>query len=265
MRQANVLAGLAVLTLAGGGCIATRPYVRTQVQSSEAGTQERVDSVEQRVGTVERDLVEEKTRRLSLEAGLVEVRRMTEDTARQADRTRELATDSHELAARADTAARDALQTVASLPASKTTEPAADSPASSTPQPPAGPPASKTPQLAGGPPETFVIHFAFADSRLDNSSRMTLTKALKRLQQNPALVVKIEGYTDSAGSARINVKLSQRRADEVWRFLVGNGIKRNRIETQAMGEARPVASNDSPGGRDQNRRVSVTLLSSPGL
>ena len=78
-------------------------------------------------------------------------------------------------------------------------------------------------------------------------------------------MVKIEGYTDSAGSGRINVKLSQRRADEVWRFLVGNGIKRNRIETQAMGEARPVASNDSPGGRDQNRRVSVTLLSTPGL
>jgi len=241
MRQESVLAGLALLTLAVGGCIATRPYVRTQVQSSEARTQDRVDSVEQRVGTVERDLVEEKTRRLSLETDLVQVRQMTEDTARQADRTRELATQTHELAAKADTAARDALQTVAGLPASK------------TPRPPAG------------PAETFVIQFAFADSRLDNSSRMTLTKALKRLQQNPALVVKIEGYTDSAGSASGNVKLSQRRADEVWRFLVGNGIKRNRIETQAMGEARPVASNDSPTGRDQNRRVSITLLSAPGL
>src|SRR6185295_17827941 len=101
MRQASVLAGLALLTLASSGCIATRPYVRTQVQSSEARTEERVDSVEQRVGTVERDLVEEKTRRLSLEADLVQVRRMTEDTARQTDQTRELATHSYELAARA--------------------------------------------------------------------------------------------------------------------------------------------------------------------
>jgi len=58
MRQASVLAELALLTLTGGGCIATGPYVGTRVQSREARTQERVDSVEQRVGTVERDLVE---------------------------------------------------------------------------------------------------------------------------------------------------------------------------------------------------------------
>src|SRR5262245_58969993 len=107
MRQTRVLAGLVLLTLAAGGCIATRPYVRTQVQSSEARTQERVDSVDQRVGTVERDLAEEKTRRLALEADLVQVRRMTEDTARQADETRVMTNQSYELAARADTGVRD--------------------------------------------------------------------------------------------------------------------------------------------------------------
>jgi outer membrane protein OmpA-like peptidoglycan-associated protein len=240
MRRTSVLAGFALLTLAGGGCIATRPYVRTQVQSSEARTEGRVDSVERRVDIVERDLAEERTRRLALEADLVQVRRMTEETARQADQTREVATQGYELAAQADSAARDALRTAASLPA-----------------PPPPPPVVAS-------PETFVVHFAVADSRLDNSSRMTLTKALKRLQQNPALVVKVQGYTDNTGSASVNVKLSQRRAEEVWRFLVGNGVKRNRIETHAMGEARPVAPNDSPNGRDQNRRVSVTLVSAAG-
>jgi outer membrane protein OmpA-like peptidoglycan-associated protein len=45
----------------------------------------------------------------------------------------------------------------------------------------------------------------------------------------------------------------------VRRFLVANGVKQGRIQTLAMGEARPAASNRSPTGRDQNRRVAVTL------
>ena len=82
---------------------------------------------------------------------------------------------------------------------------------------------------------------------------------MKRLRENPALVVKLEGHSDSVGPPTQNLMLSQRRADEVWRFLVTNGVKRTRIEVQAIREAQPVASNPSPQGRDQNRRVAITL------
>ena len=88
---------------------------------------------------------------------------------------------------------------------------------------------------------------------------MTLLKALTRLQRNPALVARLDGYADNVGSPSLNLKLSQRRADEVRRFLVANGVKQGRIQTLAMGEAWPAASNRSPTGRDQNRRVAVTL------
>jgi outer membrane protein OmpA-like peptidoglycan-associated protein len=106
----------------------------------------------------------------------------------------------------------------------------------------------------------MVIHFGFGQWELNNSARLALVKALKRLRENPALVVRLEGHADNIGRPSENLELSQRRADEVRRFLVGAGVKRNRIEAVAIGEARPIASNRSKTGRDQNRRVAITLL-----
>ena len=187
MRQANDLAGLALLTLAGGGCIATRPYVRTQGQRSEAGTQERVDSVEQRVGTVERDARGQEKYAPPV-AGSGPRRGAADDrgygeaggpNTRAGHRQSRARHQGRYGGARCASGGRRS-------PGVQETEPAAGPPASKTTEPAADLPASTTPQPAGGPPEIFVIHFAVADSRLDNSSRMTLTRALKRLQQNPA-------------------------------------------------------------------------------
>jgi outer membrane protein OmpA-like peptidoglycan-associated protein len=69
--------------------------------------------------------------------------------------------------------------------------------------------------------------------------------------------VRIEGYTDSTGSAKFNEELSVRRADAVKTVLVARGVKDTQIAVHGFGEARPVATNASADGRARNRRVEV--------
>ncbi|RDB42049.1 agglutination protein [Halomonas sp. DQ26W] len=69
----------------------------------------------------------------------------------------------------------------------------------------------------------------------------------------------IAGHADSTGTDAINDPLSQRRADSVADYLVSQGVPRNLIETRGYGSRQPIASNDTVQGRQQNRRVEVTL------
>lgn len=72
--------------------------------------------------------------------------------------------------------------------------------------------------------------------------------------------VRIEGHTDSTGTAEINARISKERAETVRNYLVSNNIaKSDEVVAQGMGEAGPVASNKSPSGRAQNRRVDVIV------
>jgi outer membrane protein OmpA-like peptidoglycan-associated protein len=224
---------LLALALLGGGCVATRPYVRTEVEKSEARTQQQLDTVDHRLDTIEREIGEEKARLGTVDADVRQIRSLVEETAKKADQA-------IELVIRADPGTEGAR----------------------TPAPPSviRVPTPRAAEPLTAAPETLVVHFGVGQWQLDNQSRTALLKALKRLRENPSLTVRLEGHADSVGSPSQNVELSQRRADEVRRFLVGNGIKRNRIEVLARGEARPVASNRSPTGRDQNRRVAITLF-----
>jgi outer membrane protein OmpA-like peptidoglycan-associated protein len=87
--------------------------------------------------------------------------------------------------------------------------------------------------------------------------------AIDRLAQfmrdYPERSVRIEGHTDSAGSAAANQSLSERRAQAVRAALVTRGLEAERIATLGYGEARPIAGNDTPNGRQQNRRVEIVL------
>jgi outer membrane protein OmpA-like peptidoglycan-associated protein len=71
--------------------------------------------------------------------------------------------------------------------------------------------------------------------------------------------VRIEGHTDSVGSDALNQSLSEQRANAVRDALVARGVDRARIQTVGYGEARPIASNDTSGGRQQNRRIEVVV------
>jgi len=72
-------------------------------------------------------------------------------------------------------------------------------------------------------------------------------------------VVEVAGHTDSTGSNAYNRTLSGKRANTVAAYLRAQGVSDMRLLTLALGEAQPIASNDSPSGRQDNRRVEITL------
>jgi outer membrane protein OmpA-like peptidoglycan-associated protein len=84
------------------------------------------------------------------------------------------------------------------------------------------------------------------------------------LNENANTRVIIEGHTDSRGSDTYNEELSRRRAQAVADALVTRGVPSSRFEILGRGEAVPVASNDSPAGRQQNRRVEIVFSDQSG-
>lgn len=83
------------------------------------------------------------------------------------------------------------------------------------------------------------------------------------LVKTPGRTVIIEGHTDSVGSEALNQTLSENRASAVGNELMSRGVNAARITTLGLGETRPVASNDTPAGRQQNRRVEVIVSNPP--
>ncbi len=75
----------------------------------------------------------------------------------------------------------------------------------------------------------------------------------------PSLHLEVEGHTDSIGSDEYNQQLSERRASSVRDYLVQQGISAQAIEAHGYGKTEPIASNDTPEGRQQNRRVELVL------
>lgn len=75
----------------------------------------------------------------------------------------------------------------------------------------------------------------------------------------PSLHLQVEGHTDSIGSDEYNQQLSERRAGSVRDYLVQQGISQQAIEAHGFGKTEPIASNDTPEGRQQNRRVELVL------
>jgi len=75
----------------------------------------------------------------------------------------------------------------------------------------------------------------------------------------PATTVDVIGHADSTGAAEYNQQLSERRATSVAQFLIGQGVMGTRFYVAGMGENAPIATNATPEGRAQNRRVEIKL------
>lgn len=84
------------------------------------------------------------------------------------------------------------------------------------------------------------------------------------MQSNPQTRLVIEGHTDSTGSAATNEELSQRRADAVANALINRGVSAQNLRAVGKGPDLPVASNATPAGRQQNRRVEVIFSDHDG-
>lgn len=103
------------------------------------------------------------------------------------------------------------------------------------------------------------ISFDTNSATLKPDLREVLSTFAKGLTDNPGMLVRIVGHTDSTGSDAINDPLSQRRADTVKGFLEDRGVPSSRVETVGRGSREPVASNDTEQGRSRNRRVEIFL------
>ena len=103
------------------------------------------------------------------------------------------------------------------------------------------------------------VLFDTGRAELKSGAFSTVDRLATFLRENPERRVAIEGYTDAVGSDTSNLSLSQRRADAVRAALVSRGIDGTRITAKGMGEAVPVASNDTAEGRQRNRRVEVII------
>ena len=104
-----------------------------------------------------------------------------------------------------------------------------------------------------------MVNFAFDKSDLQPLAKANLDKLAEILINNPDTNINIYGYTDSKGTDEYNLSLSDRRAASVKAYLISKGIASTRMNTMGMGEASPIASNDTEAGRAQNRRVEFAI------
>jgi len=104
------------------------------------------------------------------------------------------------------------------------------------------------------------VVFASGGSDLKPGAVERLRPLTGYLQANQAVHVQIDGHTDAQGTVAANQALSDRRAKAVSAMLVGTGIDSARIESIGHGESEPVADNGTAAGRQQNRRVELTLV-----
>ncbi|MEZ5817940.1 MAG: OmpA family protein [Hyphomicrobiaceae bacterium] len=104
-----------------------------------------------------------------------------------------------------------------------------------------------------------IINFNRASFDLDPASYPTLNKVADAANRCPALVVEIEGHTDSEGTPERNKRLSDRRANAVREYLSRAGVEPSRLEAIGYGETRPIAPNDTASGRAMNRRIEFTV------
>lgn len=114
---------------------------------------------------------------------------------------------------------------------------------------------------AEGRVATQGIYFDTGSDRLRPESSPTLKEISDMLKEHPELRLSIEGHTDNVGQAAANQTLSEARAAAVRKHLVETyGIDASRLEAAGLGATKPVSSNDTPEGRQSNRRVELVKL-----
>jgi outer membrane protein OmpA-like peptidoglycan-associated protein len=103
------------------------------------------------------------------------------------------------------------------------------------------------------------ILFAVDSTNVSAASQNDLRTVASSLTRYPNTTVNVIGHTDSTGAAAYNQDLSQRRAQAVSSVLINAGVSPQRIRSIGRGEDQPVASNLTPQGRQQNRRVEIVI------
>lgn len=103
------------------------------------------------------------------------------------------------------------------------------------------------------------VLFDFGKYTLKPGAREKLAKISGIILAHPGLKLAVEGHTDSVGGDEFNQRLSEQRANAVRDYLVQQGVAQDSITARGFGKTRPVATNDTPAGRQQNRRVELVV------
>ncbi|MCX8042884.1 MAG: OmpA family protein [Desulfobacterota bacterium] len=132
-------------------------------------------------------------------------------------------------------------------------------------------PPEKPPQEKECPLEIVslgMVYFDFDKSEIKPQYHKELRECIDYLNTHPDVFLTIEGHTDAKGTDEYNQRLSERRAQTVYRYFINAGIPANRLMMLGYGEFRPIAPNttpegaDNPNGRAQNRRVQFQIVKS---
>lgn len=114
--------------------------------------------------------------------------------------------------------------------------------------------------LASGRYVTHGILFDVNSDRVKPESKPVLEQIAEALKAQSGLKLRIEGHTDSSGDPAKNLDLSKRRAASVKTALTAVGVAADRLTTEGFGDTKPVAKNDTPQGRAENRRVEFVRM-----
>jgi outer membrane protein OmpA-like peptidoglycan-associated protein len=104
------------------------------------------------------------------------------------------------------------------------------------------------------------VHFETNKTKILPDSYELLNEVADVIKSNPRLEVRIEGHTDSSGSPKRNMKLSQGRADAVRTYLITQGVPAPHLSAEGFGPTKPIASNASSKGKALNRRVEFKII-----
>lgn len=116
-----------------------------------------------------------------------------------------------------------------------------------------------TPQAAptAAMPDLGTVHFDTDQATLTADGQATLQRAAAAMKDNQNIHLRMEGFTDSTGTAAHNDSLADRRAKTVVDYLQGQGIERSRLTGEGFGAQKPADTNATDKGKADNRRVEL--------
>jgi len=106
------------------------------------------------------------------------------------------------------------------------------------------------------------LTFRTDSAEIDPGSARVLDEVAQVMAAHPTARIRVEGHTDNTGVRGTNLQLSQARAESTRAYLMTKGIGSDRVEAVGYGSDRPIASNDVPSGRAENRRTEIVVLKS---
>jgi len=105
-----------------------------------------------------------------------------------------------------------------------------------------------------------TLHFSKNSRKITQESGTMLQKVAEQLKNNTDKKALLVGHTDESGDWTVNFKISNERAWEAYRYLRNQGVPRSQLIYYGKGSTEPAASNDNEQGREQNRRVEISLI-----